>query len=128
MFRSLLAAAAMVVFLSAPAKAEPFPTGNYNSDWGPMTFACESFQECFATYENGQSTLYIIRPNLDAHYRGFWFEPQSDVRCEDTLTINGFSTPYWGRVEFVFSGDGEAWRGYWGYCDQPATGEWNGSR
>jgi hypothetical protein len=119
------------LFLSSAAVAAPLPDGTYSdTNFGTVEMTCTEtgYWNCTATYEDGQSFLFVDRNAIEGQYFGYWAEPKSDVPCETTDDFGEIRTDAWGQVEMSFDTASESWTGSWGYCDEPLTYAFDGTR
>jgi hypothetical protein len=70
------------------------------------------------SYSQGRIEGTLHGNVLDGH----WAQKSSGKRC-DTARMGSY---YWGRLRFVFRE--KRFDGKWGYCEEPVTGIWNGTK
>jgi hypothetical protein len=119
------------LFLSSAAVAAPLPDGTYSdTDFGTVEMTCTEtgYWNCTATYEDGQSFLFVDRNAIEGQYFGYWAEPKSDAACDTIDDFGEIRTDAWGQVEMSFDAASESWTGSWGYCDEPLTYAFDGTR
>lgn len=117
----------LLMFSSASAQTQP--NGTYcESDFGEINLTCASLVICFATYESGESFLYLTSPNKDNQFHGYWAEPDASKSCPEVKKFPNISTDAWGRVLFLFDPSGNSWEGAWAYCDGSPVSKFNGTR
>jgi hypothetical protein len=104
---------------AAPPQPSLYLAGQWNSSEGPLAVRQQG-PSVFANYptDHGELTGTLSGNVLD----GYWIEDASGQRCAQPM--NGRF--YWGRIRFVF--DGDRFTGQWGYCQEPPTRSWTGSR
>jgi Ca2+-binding RTX toxin-like protein len=94
--------------------------GIYKTSYGDMRFDQEGTSITAAyTGENGEIPDGVLNYKTRALV-GHWIEPSSARKC--SVKVGG--TYYWGRLQFVFSPDGESYKGVWGYCEEKPTRSW----
>jgi hypothetical protein len=98
----------------------PSPTGNWDTTEGAMRLTQVGPAIVRGTYtqDNGR----IDGTMQGGILTGFWAEDGSDRQCATTR----LNSRYWGRVRWTFARD--RFTGTWGYCDDPPTRPWNGTR
>jgi hypothetical protein len=117
--------------LSSTAFAGALPNGTYSdTDFGTIEWNCSAtgFWECAASYEGGESFLFVDRNGLEGQYTGYWAEPESDNPCDTEMDFDVISTKAWGTIELQFDAAGDAWSGTWGYCNDAQTLRFDGAR
>ena len=55
---------------------------------------------------------------------GKWSETDSVQTC----SVSYDDRKHWGKLEFTFNKEIDAFEGVWGYCDGPLDKTWNGNR
>ena len=130
-----LACAAAAVMIVAPAFAlaggSPDISGRWETTFGPLVFTVTDIRDAQGA---------VIGKAAEAPYReeggtvagalngstlvGYWHEPESSLRCATQRR----GTWYWGRIEFVFNPEVNAYQGVWGYCDAVPERGWSGTR
>jgi hypothetical protein len=119
------------LFLSSAAVAGPLPNGTYSdTDFGTVEITCTEagYWNCTATYEEGQSFLFVDRNAVEGQYFGYWAEPESDTPCDTIEDFGEIRTDAWGQLEMSFDTQSESWEGSWSYCDEPLTYAFDGTR
>lgn len=130
MIRTSIQVIALFGATATGAVAGPQPDGTYSKGTlAPITFNCPSVHDCIASYnESGKRSYLLLSSDAgDGHFAGFWAEPKAKHTCE-TRNFGPIETDAWGPVEFWFDPDGEAWNGYWSYCDDDTKQDWTGAR
>jgi hypothetical protein len=119
------------LFLSSAAVATPLPNGTYSdTDFGTVEITCTETGNwnCTATYEGGQSFLFVDRNAVEGQYFGYWAEPESDTPCDTIEDFGEIRTDAWGQLEMSFDTQSESWEGSWNYCDKPLKYAFDGTR
>jgi hypothetical protein len=96
--------------------------GDWRSDFGAfhVTSTVSGFT---ATYD--YATGGSISGSFDGHkVDGIWAHTLSQRSC----STEKLGTSHWGRIAITFADDGKSFAGRWGYCDDPPTEAWNGTR
>lgn len=103
-----------------PTLAESFTvSGTYNTTEGKMTLRQQDDQVTgYYGNDNGELNGTLHNRTME----GVWIEDQSARRC--STSQNG--RYYWGKISIKFTNEG--FSGKWGYCNDPLTSSWSGTR
>jgi hypothetical protein len=77
------------------------------------------------TYPSGTLTSHVYFEFEDSHtINGYWVQPVPNLLCA-TEQHGSF---YWGRIRWTFDETFNSFTGTFSSCDEPPSGEWNGTR
>ncbi len=108
------------LMLVSPTLCQAFTvSGSYSSSEGAMNLQQQGDRVSGSYAKDNGELIGLMFDNL---FEGFWIEDHSDRRC---------STPkhgryHWGRLTLSFTSNG--FNGNWGYCNDPPSRPWGGSR
>ena len=116
---SLVGAFVTVAFGSSLAFGQDNVSGDWKTSEGVMTITQPGDQISGRYTSDHGEVLGKVQGQVLV---GYWIEDHSDKKC--ATSKNGRS--YWGQIQFTFAGD--TFSGRWGYCDDPVSGNWTGTR
>jgi len=107
---------------NTPASATTSVAGTWDTSEGTWTASADATGTISGPYQNDDG--YIAGRMNGQQMTGHWRENHSSQRCK-TARDGGY---YWGNLRFTFDLEMRSFTGVYGYCDQPPSRQWNGTR
>lgn len=116
------AAIGLMAASGAHAQTPPMAGATFESDWGELTLDRWEGRAVAGRFAHQNGRFEGERQGMTL--RGYWYQDDSGVACPQPR--NGQT--HYGRLQLVFTRDGQSFAGGWGYCDEPASERWGGRR
>lgn len=98
-------------------------SGTWQSSYGSMSFPRNSGATVSGTYESGAAQVFGTFEGT--RLVGFWLKQGSEGSCESTF----LGSTYWGRINFEFNEEFNAFSGFFDYCEtEPTKKAWTGTK
>ena len=129
--RTRLASKATATLLAAALSgvaAPAFAQDDFGGRWSSTTFGAMRLHQEDDGGVRGEYDFHggRLRGHVDDRtLSGVWTQDSAGEPCEEEK----MGTHYWGHFEFRINRDGDAFHGWWSYCDSDThQGDWDGRR